>query len=282
MRGLISYIFLGLLALTPNCLRANGIAQNEPNGRGAIVEAAIDGGRLVQALEMLSEMGKHPLDFEHAELEILYAELALAQKEDARALELFVKHLQRPEYLCRAKEGSGIALARSSDWEAAIGLLADVTIKCPERWKAWNMMGIALEHFGKYEASRYAFDEALSRSENAPTVLNNLGYSLLVRHNYSEAADAFELALLRQPENERIQNNLDIARAAMGEAPKRNAKQSQSRWVERLNNSGYAAVLTGHEKTGSALLSNAVIGSSSMASKAAANLGWKVARGTKP
>jgi Flp pilus assembly protein TadD len=282
VRGLISCILLGLLILVPGSLRANVLAHNEQLGRGAIVEAAIDGGRLVQASEMLSEMRKRPLDFELAELEMLEAELAIARKDDTRAIKLFAKHLQRPEYLCRAKEGSGIALARSGDWEAAIGFLADVTIKCPNRWKAWNMMGITLAHFGKYQASRYAFDNALSRSNNSPAVINNLGYSLLVRRNFEEAADVFEMAVVQQPENARFQNNLDIARAAMGEAPNKTAEETQPRWVERLTNSGYAALLTGHNQVGTALLSNAVIGSSSMASKAAANLAWKEARVAAP
>ncbi|WP_417818944.1 tetratricopeptide repeat protein [Tritonibacter scottomollicae] len=282
MRGLISCILLGLLVLMPGSPRAAIRAQTEPTGQGAIIEAAIDGGRLVQASEMLAEMRKRPLDVDHAELDILEAELALARKDDPRAIELFAKYLHRPEHLCRAKEGSGTALARSSDWETAIGLLADVTIKCPERWKAWNMMGITLAHFGKYRASKYAFDKALSRSENSPVVLNNLGYSLLVRQEYAEAAKIFEMAIAQRPENERFQNNLDIARAAMGEAPMKMARESRSRWIERLTNSGYAALLTGHKKAGTALLSQAVIGSSSMASKAAANLGWKVAHVTEP
>ena len=282
MPGLISYILLGLLISVPGSLRATVLAENQQSGRGAIIEAAIDGGRLVQASEMLNQIRKRPLDFELAELEILEAELALALRDDPRAIKLFAKYLRRPEYLCRAKEGSGIAIARSGGWEAAIGLLADVTIKCPDRWKAWNMMGITLAHFGKYQASRYAFDNALARSDNSPVVLNNLGYSLLARQKYAEAVDIFEMVVVQQPENERFQNNLDIARAAMGEAPRRKTEESQSRWVERLTNSGYAALLAGHKQAGTALLSNAVIGSSSMASKAAANLGWKVARGTKP
>ncbi len=282
MRGLIPYILLGALISIPGSLRATVLAEHQQSGRGAIVEAAIDGGRLVQASEMLNEMRKRPLDFEIAELEILEAELAIARKDDTRATTLFAKHLQRPEYLCRAKEGSGIALARSGDWEAAIGLLADVTIKCPDRWKAWNMMGITLAHFGKYQASRYAFDNALSQSGNSSAVLNNLGYSLMARQEYAEAANILEMAVVQQPENERFQNNLDIAQAAMGEAPSRAAKESQSRWVERLTNSGYAALLAGHKQAGTALLSNAVIGSSAMASKAAANLGWQMAHGTQP
>lgn len=282
MGGLISYILLGLLISIPGSLRAAVIAENEPSGQGAIIEAAIDGGRLVQASEMLAEMRKRSRDLDQAELEVLQGELAIAQRDDLRATELFAKHLERPEFLCRAKEGSGIALARSGKWNAAIGFLADVTIKCPDRWKAWNMMGITLAHFGKYQASRYAFDNALARSDNAPAVLNNLGYSLMVSRNFEEAADIFEMAVVQQPGNARFQNNLDIARAAMGEAPEKTAEENQSRWVERLTNSGYAALLTGHNKVGTALLSNAVIGSSSMASQAAANLAWKEARVTAP
>ncbi|ASK88418.1 tetratricopeptide repeat protein [Sphingorhabdus sp. SMR4y] len=282
MRGLISYFVLGLVMLIPGSLRATVLAERDQSGRGAIIEAAIDGGRLIQASEMLHQMRKHSLDSERAELKILEAELAIAKKDDRHAIKLFARYLQSPEYLCRAKEGSGIAIARSGDWDIAIGLLADVTIKCPDRWKAWNMMGIALAHFGKYQASRYAFDKALSLSDTSPVVLNNLGYSLLARQNYVEAVGIFEMAVIQQPENKRFQNNLDIARAAMGEAPRRATKESQSRWVERLTNSGYAALLAGHKQAGTALLSNAVIGSSSMASKAAANLSWTATHGTKP
>lgn len=282
MRGLITYILLGLLISTPSPIRAAAIEESGQSGRGAIIEAAIASGRLVQASEMLNEMKKHSLDFEPAELEILEGELAIALRDNPLAIKLFAKHLENSKYLCRAKEGSGIAIARSGDWEVAMGHLAEVTIKCPDRWQAWNMMGIALAHFGKYQASRYAFDNALSRSDNSPVVLNNLGYSLLARKEYADAADIFEMAIMQQPDNERFQNNLDIARAAMGVAPTRGKEESQSRWVERLTNSGYAALLAGHKQVGTALLSNAVISSSSMASKAVANLGWEVAHGANP
>ncbi|MEH6715466.1 tetratricopeptide repeat protein [Parasphingorhabdus flavimaris] len=282
MRGLSFFLLLVFLLQTPGTLWATVTEQHAQSGRGAIIEAAIEGGRLVQASEMLSEMRKRHLDSEKAELEILEAELAITRKDDQRAIKLFANHLYHPQYLCRAKEGSGIARVRSGEWQAAMELLADVTIKCPDRWKAWNMMGISLAHFGKFQASRYAFDTALSRSDNSPVVLNNLGYSLLARQEYAEAAEIFEMAIVKQPENERLQNNLDIARAAIGEAPKRSTKESQSRWVERLTNSGYAALLTGNKQAGIALLSNAVIGSSSMASKAAANMRLKTGGVDKP
>jgi hypothetical protein len=134
----------------------------------------------------------------------------------------------------------------------------------------------------KWGASKHAFESALNRSGNAPVVLNNFGYSLMIQKKYADAQILFSMALEQQPRNVRFQNNLDIARAALGKKPTRNGKQSDQRWSERLNNSGYAAMLSGHEDIGTALLSEAIIGSSTMASVAAANLESSRAGRTAP
>jgi Flp pilus assembly protein TadD len=165
---------------------------------------------------------------------------------------------------------------------SAIDYLAQVTMECPERWKSWNMMGVILAHYEKWDASKHAFESALTLSDNAPVVLNNLAYSLMIQKKYAEAQILFSVALEQQPRNVRFQNNLDIARAALGHKPTRSGKQTDQRWSERLNNSGYAAMLSGHQDIGTALLSEAIIGSSTMASVAAANLESNRAGRTTP
>jgi tetratricopeptide (TPR) repeat protein len=217
-----------------------------------------------------------------AETDILQAELALAQKDDDHAKLLFARYLQHEIFACRAKEGVGIVNARAGNMRSAIDYLVQVTLECPKRWKSWNMMGVILARHEKWDASKHAFESALGLSGNAPVVLNNFGYSLLTQKKYSDAEILFSMALEQQPGNVRFQNNLDIARAALGKKPARSDKQSDQRWSERLNNSGYAAILSGHEDVGTALLSEAIIGSSTMASVAAANLEASRAERTTP
>lgn len=249
--------------------------------RGRLISAAIDSGRLVQATAMLNKFFAKTKGHE-AETDILQAELALAQKHDDHAKLLFARYLQHDIFACRAKEGIGIVDARAGNMRSATDYLVQVTVECPERWKSWNMMGVILARYEKWDASKHAFESALALSDNAPVVLNNFAYSLMAQKKYDEAETLFSAALEQQPRNVRFQNNLDIARAALGKKPTRSDKQSDQRWSERLNNSGYAAMLSGHEEIGTALLSEAIIGSSTMASAAAANLEAGRADRTKP
>lgn len=281
MRRLTKLFTIFLVSLTTAIAGPASAQQTASADISAFVRAAIDSGRIVQATAMLGKMEKM-IGHDEVEATILRAELILAQRLDSEAIEILEPFLEHPTLSCRAKEGTAIAHGRQARMRLAIKYLADVTVKCPDRWKAWNMMGVALSHFEKWEASEHAFAMALELSANRPSVLNNFGYSLLTRKKLPDAVIYLSRAVEQAPDKERFLNNLDIAQAAGGERPRQGNDESSERWAERLNNSGYAALISGHKDMGTALLTEAVLSSSQMASHAATNLARKTPQQNLP
>ena len=83
--------------------------------------------------------------------------------------------------------------------------------------------------------------EAVKLAPNNPAYLNNLGFSLYLRHRFKEAISQYESAARLAPLSRRVRTNLGFACAAMGDL-RRAAREFQmgGTEAEAKNNLGFA------------------------------------------
>lgn len=246
-------------------------AQEAPLGHYALIEQAMEGGRLVQARSMLAHTSLAETAGDSVEFEIVSAELALAERRDAQALAAFGDLHRRGVADCRVGAGLGLALVRHRRAGEAISHLEASADACPVRWRTWNALGIALDLSGDWTGSEAAYEAAFRLSGQRAEVMNNYGFSLLLQHRFEEAARLFAAASRADPANQRYANNADIARAMAGK-PLQAGKEDGRQWAHRLNNAGYAALLAGRSAEAKALFSRSIHASDSHFVRARANL----------
>ena len=88
-----------------------------------------------------------------------------------------------------------------------------------------------------------------------------------------EAVPILERAALLDPQSAEVGNNLELARALIGQYDERRRRGESARaWSRRLNNQGYAALLAGDREAARRLLSKAITASPSRFEAAERNL----------
>lgn len=218
-----------------------------PSDDQELIEQALEGNRLVQARAMLAQRQMAYGGQGDPVLDILNAELALAERRNDQALAAFADLKRRNVGDCRANGGLGIALVRSQRGAEALEPLRAATAACPDRWRYWNALGVALDLARDWKASSDAYERAFALSDGEPSVMNNYGFSLMLQRRHVEAARLFTAAARTDSGNPRYANNADIARAMAGEPLKASEADriDADGWAQRLNNAGYAALLAG-------------------------------------
>ena len=95
----------------------------------------------------------------------------------------------------------------------------------------------------------------------------------LLRGDWSRAAVLFEQAAIRDPHSARINDNLELARAALAsDLPKRRQGEDDKDWAARLNDAGVAAQIMGNKARAIAAFSQALEARSTWYERAANNL----------
>lgn len=261
-----------------SAIAASAIAHAGEPVDPADIGAAIAGGRLSQARSMIARADPATPALVEA-LPLLAAELALAERRDEIAYTAFAALRASTSDDCRVNESFGIAAIRLGRMKDVREALESVTRLCPHRWRAWNALGIVHDRAGRWSDSDQAYRMALAETTDRARVLNNLGYSMILRRRPADAVPILREAAMLAPRNERAANNLDIARSAAGEdliaqIPGRGSE----RWADRVNNAGYAAWLAGNPRHAIRYLSEAVSAADIYPMRAAANLALAQAR----
>jgi Tfp pilus assembly protein PilF len=221
----------------------------------AAVDRALAGGRLVQAEAMLA---REDIQLADPDRQRLTASLLLATHRDAEARSIFEAQLrQRPDD-CRLQFGAGLAALRLGKTAEATSLLTKATSACPDNGKAWDAMAVIENKAGHWDAALAAHYRAIAIAPDDADILNNAGVSLLEQKKFAQAISLFKQALQRDPAHKRARNNLDIARVAGGEQPSFDQEDDSRRRAERLNNAGYAALLSGQQGVASRYFTQAI------------------------
>lgn len=260
-------ILLAVLLASP------AIAQDETATTDyALIREAIEGGRLVQARAMLGSRRLAEGNAVSTEFDIASAELALAEHRDAEALAAFADLDKRGIADCRAQAGLGTALMRQHYAADALPHLREAAEKCPENWRTWNALAIALDLARDWEGSAKAYETAFRLTGDRASVMNNYGFSLLLQRRFTEATRLFEAARKADPRNERYANNADIARTMAGQPLSSRDAEEPTERARRLNNAGYASLLAGRTDEAKAYFSRSLHASDSFNQRASANL----------
>jgi Flp pilus assembly protein TadD len=240
----------------------------------AFIEAALDQGRLVQAGAMIDRLRQQAGYIRpNPALIVQEARLALIERRDDEALTAFDAVLVGSPKNCTALEGAGVAATRLRDFDRALRRLETATQNCAERWRVWNALGVVADQQQDWEKAEKAYQTAARLSPGNAEILNNHGYSLMLRRQFDGAARMFEAARRLAPDSLRIANNLDVARASAGKnIDVSSARESKDQLAKRLNNAGYAALMSGDAKTAQSYFDRAVSLSGSYFKRASDNL----------
>lgn len=238
-----------------------------------VVEArrALTAGRVEQAERMVGIAVDNGSKGEM--LDRLRADIAFAAGRDGDALagyEALLGHSpENPELALQA----GLAALRVGNIEKASRFIPIAIAGSNSSWRAWNAAGVLADHGCDWAAADKAYLEATNRASNEPALLNNRGWSLLLRGQWQEAYPLLERASAAAPKDERIRDNLELARDALAAAlPARLSGEDDGEWAARLNDAGVAAMLRGDRPRAIAAFARAILARDDWYQRAADNL----------
>jgi Flp pilus assembly protein TadD len=232
---------------------------------------AIDAGRLEQARIMVANAVKAGV--RGKDLDRVLADLAFASGDYQAALPAYRALLVGNSADGVLYERAGLSALRTGKLDQAAPLLERATAFPQASWRAWNGRGVVADFHRDWPTADLAYERAEALAPERAEVLNNLGWSLLARGRWSDAAHRLEQAAALDPKSRRIAHNLELARAAMTEElPQRRAGESDGDWAARLNDAGVIARVQGKNKKAVAAFARAIEARSQYDARAANNL----------
>lgn len=97
----------------------------------------------------------------------------------------------------------------------------EASLENPNSLDAWLGLAASYDQLQRFELANRSYKKALKIGGKTPTILNNWGYSYLLRGNVVEARKKFLSAYELEPKNKAVNANLDLLR----EGIKRNSRQ---------------------------------------------------------
>jgi|SRR5579875_13826 Flp pilus assembly protein TadD len=86
----------------------------------------------------------------------------------------------------------------------------DAVEKTPKDPKAWIGLAASYDHLGRFDLADRAYKQAIGLAGETTQILNNLGYSYMLRGKLAAAREKFNEAYQREPDNPTIQNNINL------------------------------------------------------------------------
>ncbi|HVL79026.1 MAG TPA: tetratricopeptide repeat protein [Sphingomicrobium sp.] len=232
---------------------------------------ALDSGRLDQARIMIGRAIEAGAGGD--QVERLLADHAFAARDDHAALARYEALLARRPGDPRLLERAAIAALRVGDGAKAIQLARKATRAEGASWRAWNALGVAADRSGKWSEADLAYARAAELAPDQAEVLNNHGWSAMLRRQWAQALAMFERAAALDPGSKRIADNLDLARSAIAaDLPRRRKGESDEEWAARLNDAGVIARAQGGRDKAIAAFSQAIEARGHWFARAANNL----------
>ena len=235
------------------------------------IEHAIEANRLEQARQMLADA--MAAGQSGVEIDKLAADLAFAQKKWATAQVSYAALLHANPKDERSAVRAAIASLMLGDSVKAAAFVDTAIALNGSSWKAWNAKGVLCDLGRDWTCADDAFSKARKLSPDNAEILNNHGWSLILRGEWDEALILLEQAAILDPKSKRIQNNLELTREALAdELPQRRPGESDVDYAARLNDAGVAAEQNGDKKRAIAAFSQALAVSDTWYQRAANNL----------
>jgi len=237
----------------------------------ADIEQAIRAGRLGQAQLMAGRALAAGVT--GARIDLILADIAFDSGKNDEALLRYQKLLAVAPDDSRVAERGGIAALKLGNAALAATLLDRATKSANASWRAWDARGVAADMQRDWAAADLSYAKAAALAPSEGEVVNNMGWSQLLRGDWRAAAALFAQAAERDPTSQRISNNLELARSALAaELPRRRTGEDDKAWAARLNDAGVAAQMLGDKARAVAAFTQALEASGSWYDRAANNL----------
>lgn len=248
-------------------------APAKPDYRPLLSESAkaIEAGRVDQARLMVARaMSEGAVG---AKVDRLLGDIAFASGNYPEALARYrqlAKGSDSDSALC---ERAGIAAIKVGDLTEAAAMIDCATKSRSASARAWDARGVLADLNKDWKTADESYATAQSIAPTDAGIVNNQGWSMLLRGDWASAEASFKRAAELDPKSTRIRNNLELVSAALSaELPKRRPGESDNDWAERLNDAGVAAELLGEKQRAIAAFTQALQASGSWYSRAANNL----------
>jgi Flp pilus assembly protein TadD len=232
---------------------------------------AIDAGRLEEAKLLIARAVA--AGFSGPPIERLNADLDFASGRYSDALAAY-QHLvgssaKRPSD-CEKGAIAALQVGRVTD---AKPLVECAVAASHPTWRAWNAKGVLADFMNDWAAADEAYARAHQMAPKDARIINNQGWSKLLRGEWAAAVPFLEQAAALDGKSTRIANNLELAKAALAaDLPRRRAGETERDWAMRLNDAGVAAELLGDRKRAVAAFSQALEASPTWYDRASNNL----------
>lgn len=86
----------------------------------------------------------------------------------------------------------------------------DAVEKTPRDANAWVALAACYDRLSRFDLADRAYSEAIRLAGVTTEILNNQGYSYMLRGNFVKARKKFMQAYKREPDNPKIANNLQL------------------------------------------------------------------------
>jgi Flp pilus assembly protein TadD len=234
-------------------------------------EHAIRVGRLDQARLMVGRAVAAGVS--GPQVDRVLADLAFASEKYDEALVRYRQLLASSTGDSVLAERAGISALKLGDMATAAPLIERAVKAAKPSWRAWNARAVVGDLQQDWNAADAAYAEAAKLAPHEADVMNNRGWSQLLRGDWKRAVGLFERAAELDPRSTRIANNLELARAALASnLPQRKAGEADHSWAARLNDAGMAAQLMGDRLRAVAAFTQALEASGTWYARAANNL----------
>ncbi len=80
----------------------------------------------------------------------------------------------------------------------------------PDSYPAWAGLAASYDQLGRFDLADRAYDQLLKLKKNDARIMNNRGYSYLLRGDYAKAQAWFEKAQAREPGLEEVEGNMHL------------------------------------------------------------------------
>jgi Flp pilus assembly protein TadD len=86
--------------------------------------------------------------------------------------------------------------------------------KAPEDLAAWIGLAASYDRLSRFDLADRAYAQAVRLGGETPQILNNIGYSYMLRGDLVRARAKFNEALQRAPQNATVLNNIELLNAS--------------------------------------------------------------------
>ena len=234
-------------------------------------EYALAAGRTEQASQMVRQLVISGVKGDR--IDLLRASVAAASGRDQEALSLFSGLAAKDPTTPLFADGAARAAFRLGRMDDAGRWVALATAQHNAPWRAWSLCGVIADLRSDFQKADACYARALALAPGRAELLNNLGWSLLLRGDWKGAAERLQQALATDPSSRIARANLELAEAALAQdLPARRENETLDVYAARLNDTGVIAEAAGDRKRAIAAFSQAVALHPRWSEKAASNL----------